>query len=147
MRSIFERLRSRSHVRMFAGDVVRARGSSSRVDSWIGLTLRHVVGRQRSVRREVDRGCPASVHQCRFEHCRVRVADILRILGCYRKPPQSVPVVAVSLLQRTFRVGAVHLKPPKFYEERSMSINSGLSLSNSDSSKKPIMPSLISSNW
>lgn len=52
-----------------------------------------------------------------------------------------------SLFQRTFRGGAVHLKPPKFYEGRSMSINSSLSLSNSESSKKPIMPSLISSNW
>lgn len=40
----------------------------------------------------------------------------------------------------------MHLKPPKFYEERSMSINSIRSLSKSESSKKPIMPSLISSN-
>lgn len=66
-----------------------------------------------------------------------------------------VPVVArrnqyldssIAIPADIFVVDPVHLKPPKFYEERSMSINSSLSLSNSESSKKPIMPSLISSN-
>lgn len=89
----------------------------------------------------------AAIQQCRLEHCRVRVATLPCALGVLLKAAAISSRRRRSLLQRTFRVGAVHLKPPKFYEKRSMSINSSLSLSNSESSKKPIMPSLISSNW
>jgi len=142
-RSIFER----STVRKFAnGACARTRGSLSRVWFAARLTRRHVVGAAALCvvkLREVDCATPSS--QCRFERCRVRVVR--------SRAPWLPKAAAISsrrrrsLLQRTFRVGAVHIKPPKFYEERSMSINSSLSLSNSESSKKPIMPSLISSNW